>query len=318
MTRLVKLMHHGHAVLVTLCLQHTSPIALLVDTNKPLPPLPKPRRTHVLTHQQKVQTPPKPEPSRSPDTCWSCEACTLINSDPTATACACCGTSRPPTRRPKAETTGKCSSRDDSSVATTRPSKRLDIVFLDTTYCGISDVKTCCAHTLAHAHLAPLRPPSTEFEMDVLPPDPKYCFPSQRTVVEAVRKAIEAERIRDTGRTLFMFGTYSIGKEKLFLEIARSRPHRAGVSVVDSDLARFHRSETCVSRRDSDSLIWHNTRTHRHFGVKVHATANKMRMMRHCFSDKEIRSVELCCSTTMCTWCMGVLASVTSLVHRPL
>ncbi|GJD12547.1 DNA cross-link repair 1A protein [Galdieria sulphuraria] len=59
----------------------------------------------------------------------------------------------------------------------------LDYLFLDTTYCN-----------------------------------PRYDFPSQQEAVEAVLEAVKAESFHS--RVLFLFGTYQIGKEKVFLHVA--------------------------------------------------------------------------------------------------
>ncbi|GLI65272.1 hypothetical protein VaNZ11_008764 [Volvox africanus] len=48
--------------------------------------------------------------------------------------------------------------------------------------------------------------------------DPQYEFPSQRAVLDAVLDAVKAESFNK--RALFVFGTYTIGKERLFLEVA--------------------------------------------------------------------------------------------------
>ena len=51
--------------------------------------------------------------------------------------------------------------------------------------------------------------------------DPKYSFPPQKDVVQYVCDAVLAESFHP--KTLFLFGTYGIGKERLFLE-ARALP----------------------------------------------------------------------------------------------
>ncbi|EFJ43722.1 hypothetical protein VOLCADRAFT_96136 [Volvox carteri f. nagariensis] len=48
--------------------------------------------------------------------------------------------------------------------------------------------------------------------------DPQYEFPPQRAVLDAVLEAVKAESFNK--RALFVFGTYTIGKERLFLEVA--------------------------------------------------------------------------------------------------
>ena len=51
--------------------------------------------------------------------------------------------------------------------------------------------------------------------------DPKHAFPPQAEVLAAVRDAVRAEA-HNAQRTLFLFGTYTIGKERVFFEAARA------------------------------------------------------------------------------------------------
>ena len=51
--------------------------------------------------------------------------------------------------------------------------------------------------------------------------DPKHAFPPQTEVLAAVRDAVRAEA-HNAQRTLFLFGTYTIGKERVFFEAARA------------------------------------------------------------------------------------------------
>jgi len=48
--------------------------------------------------------------------------------------------------------------------------------------------------------------------------DPQYCFPAQQEVVANVIRAVQAESFNP--RTLFLFGSYTIGKERVFLSAA--------------------------------------------------------------------------------------------------
>ena len=50
--------------------------------------------------------------------------------------------------------------------------------------------------------------------------DPRHVFPPQRDVLAAVRDAVRAEAFNP--KTLFLFGTYTIGKERVFFEAARA------------------------------------------------------------------------------------------------
>ncbi|XP_039126891.1 LOW QUALITY PROTEIN: uncharacterized protein LOC120263030 [Dioscorea cayenensis subsp. rotundata] len=49
--------------------------------------------------------------------------------------------------------------------------------------------------------------------------NPQYDFPKQEAVIQFVIEAIQAETFNP--KTLFLIGTYTIGKEKLFIEVAR-------------------------------------------------------------------------------------------------
>jgi DNA cross-link repair 1A protein len=75
-------------------------------------------------------------------------------------------------------------------------SRQLDQLYLDTTYC-----------------------------------DPRYDFPPQQTAIDAVIRNMEPAWRRNDN-TCFFFGTYTIGKEKVFLEAARH--FRAKVCVLDA------------------------------------------------------------------------------------
>jgi len=101
--------------------------------------------------------------------------------------------------------------------------QRLDVMHLDTTYC-----------------------------------DPKYSFPHQRIIIDAVLSLAKRESFNS--RTLFLFGTYQLGKEKLYLNVAESlqmkvfvEPYRAAIQkseqlpdhvekliTSDPSMARIH------------------------------------------------------------------------------
>ena len=52
--------------------------------------------------------------------------------------------------------------------------------------------------------------------------DPRYVFPPQEVVISQVIDAARAENARTKGRCLFFFGTYSIGKERVFVAVAEA------------------------------------------------------------------------------------------------
>ncbi|XP_038897130.1 uncharacterized protein LOC120085288 isoform X2 [Benincasa hispida] len=68
----------------------------------------------------------------------------------------------------------------------------------------LSVFQTCRIHTLI---------------LDTTYCDPQYDFPKQETVIQFVIDAIQAEAFNP--KTLFLIGCYTIGKERLFLEVAR-------------------------------------------------------------------------------------------------
>ncbi|CAN4127942.1 unnamed protein product [Withania somnifera] len=50
--------------------------------------------------------------------------------------------------------------------------------------------------------------------------DPQYDFPKQEAVIQFVIESIQAETFNS--KTLFLIGSYTIGKERLFVEVARA------------------------------------------------------------------------------------------------
>ncbi|KAK3032211.1 hypothetical protein RJ639_036141, partial [Escallonia herrerae] len=68
----------------------------------------------------------------------------------------------------------------------------------------ISILQTCPVHTLI---------------LDSTYCDPQYDFPKQDAVIQFVIEAIQAEAFNP--KTLFLIGSYTIGKERLFVEVAR-------------------------------------------------------------------------------------------------
>ncbi|KAH7574475.1 hypothetical protein JRO89_XS03G0300800 [Xanthoceras sorbifolium] len=69
---------------------------------------------------------------------------------------------------------------------------------------SLSVLQTCPIHTLI---------------LDTTYCNPQYDFPKQEAVIQFVIEAIQAEAFNP--KTLFLIGSYTIGKERLFLEVAR-------------------------------------------------------------------------------------------------
>eukprot|EP00793_Prasinoderma_coloniale_P000455 PRCOL_00005440-RA len=63
-------------------------------------------------------------------------------------------------------------------------------------------------------------PPAQTLVLDTTYCNPQYTFPPQAEVIDFVEKAVKAEAFNG-GQTLFLIGSYSIGKERLYLELAR-------------------------------------------------------------------------------------------------
>ncbi|KAL3500347.1 hypothetical protein ACH5RR_039440 [Cinchona calisaya] len=79
----------------------------------------------------------------------------------------------------------------------------------------ISPLQTCLIHTLI---------------LDTTYCDPQYDFPKQEDVIQFVIEAIQAEAFNPS--TLFLIGSYTIGKERLFLEVARVLRKKVYVSAA--------------------------------------------------------------------------------------
>lgn len=58
--------------------------------------------------------------------------------------------------------------------------------------------------------------------------NPKYCFPSQSDVIRFVVDAVKSEAFSQD--VLFLFGTYTIGKERVFMEAAKTLNKKVYVS----------------------------------------------------------------------------------------
>lgn len=80
---------------------------------------------------------------------------------------------------------------------------------------------------LANPALRALRRPIDMLYLDTTYCDPKHRFPTQAAVVQAV--VDRCKLLLDAPRTLILFGSYSIGKERVFLEVGKQCGVRIGV-----------------------------------------------------------------------------------------
>ncbi|KAL2346626.1 hypothetical protein Fmac_000626 [Flemingia macrophylla] len=74
--------------------------------------------------------------------------------------------------------------------------------------------------------------------------NPQYDFPKQEAVIQFVIDAIQAEAFNP--KTLFLIGSYTIGKERLFLEVARSLQKKVHVTAAKLRLLK------CLEFKDED------------------------------------------------------------------
>lgn len=92
---------------------------------------------------------------------------------------------------------------------------------------------------LAYAPLQPYLPPPDGAPRPVLSrldgiyldttyADPKYVFPTQQAAIEHTLALVAKHTLSD--KVLYLFGSYSIGKERLFMEVARSHNRKVCVS----------------------------------------------------------------------------------------
>ena len=69
-----------------------------------------------------------------------------------------------------------------------------------------------------NATIAKLKDKGCYLVLDTTYCNPIYTFPPQQDVIQRVSDTVAAELFHP--KTLFLFGTYGIGKERLFLEVS--------------------------------------------------------------------------------------------------
>ncbi|KAL9659293.1 hypothetical protein QQ045_024098 [Rhodiola kirilowii] len=80
--------------------------------------------------------------------------------------------------------------------------------------------------------------------------DPQFDFPKQEAVIQFVIEAIQAEDFNP--KTIFLIGSYTIGKERLFLEVARALRKKVYVNAAKLRILQ------CLGLKDED-LRWFTT-----------------------------------------------------------
>ncbi|MED6173884.1 hypothetical protein PIB30_063885 [Stylosanthes scabra] len=83
--------------------------------------------------------------------------------------------------------------------------------------------------------------------------NPQYDFPKQEAVIQFVIDAIQAEAFNP--QTLFLIGSYTIGKERLFLEVARTLHKKVYVTAAKLRLLK------CLGFKEED-MQWFTSNQH--------------------------------------------------------
>ncbi|QCE16336.1 benzoate 4-monooxygenase [Vigna unguiculata] len=83
--------------------------------------------------------------------------------------------------------------------------------------------------------------------------NPQYDFPKQEAVIQFVIDAIQAETFNP--KTLFLIGSYTIGKERIFLEVARALRKKVHVTAAKLRLLK------CLEFKEED-IQWFTSNEH--------------------------------------------------------
>ncbi|XP_068483018.1 uncharacterized protein [Phaseolus vulgaris] len=83
--------------------------------------------------------------------------------------------------------------------------------------------------------------------------NPQYDFPKQEAVIQFVIDAIQAETFNP--KTLFLIGSYTIGKERIFLEVARALSKKVHVTAAKLRLLK------CLEFKEED-MKWFTSNEH--------------------------------------------------------
>ncbi|KAL5995147.1 hypothetical protein ACLOJK_025205 [Asimina triloba] len=126
--------------------------------------------------------------------------------------------------------------------------------------------------------------------------NPQYDFPKQDTVIQFVVDAIQAEAFNP--KTLFLIGSYTIGKERLFLEVARCLHKKIYVGAAKLQLLQ------CLElpKEDMDWLTLNEHESHIHV-VPMWMIASFKRM-KH-ISDRYTGNFDLIVAFSPTGWSFG-------------
>jgi DNA cross-link repair 1A protein len=98
-----------------------------------------------------------------------------------------------------------------------------------------------------------------ELYLDTTYCDPKYDFPAQRDSIDAALMCAEAEGIEKNDKTLFVFGAYTIGKEKIFVAVAKAFGKKIWVDARREKILKTFFSEEdakMLTRDRGETNVW--------------------------------------------------------------
>ncbi|XP_031258999.1 DNA cross-link repair 1 protein-like [Pistacia vera] len=103
--------------------------------------------------------------------------------------------------------------------------------------------------------------------------NPQYDFPKQESVIQFVIEAIQAEAFNP--KTLFLIGSYTIGKERLFLEVARVLHRKVYVNAAK------HRLLKCLEFSEEDMQWFTMNEQESHIHVVPMWTLASIKRLKH-------------------------------------
>ncbi|KAL7122267.1 hypothetical protein ACP275_01G034500 [Erythranthe tilingii] len=145
----------------------------------------------------------------------------------------------------------------------------------------LSVLQTCSIHTLI---------------LDTTYCESQYDFPKQETVIQFVIDAIQAEAFNP--RTLFLIGSYTIGKERLFLEVARTLRKKVYVTAPKLRILE------CLGLPREDMQWFTTNEQDSHIHVVPMWTIANFKRLKH-VSDQYTRRFNLIVAFSPTGWSFG-------------
>ena len=115
--------------------------------------------------------------------------------------------------------------------------------------------------------------------------DPKHTFPPQAEVLAAVRDAVRAEA-HNGERTLFLFGTYTIGKERVFFEAAKALGPETKIYVGKQKRRVLEALGDAVPAEDMRRVTGDDTATNLHVVPMGSVTFERMKTIARYYRNR--------------------------------